>query len=100
MSARLVTRCKQVTATFCATGLAAVAMAAPASAQQQDGLINVVIGDITIEDVTVAVAALVAAQICGVQVGPVVLLAQQVDATSQQRTVCELETGDVVLTQN
>ena len=101
MSARLVTRCKQVTATFCATALASLAIAAPASAQQQqDGLINVIIGDITIQDVNVGVAALVAAQVCGVQVGPVVVLATRVDATSQQRTVCELQTGDVVLTQN
>ena len=101
MSARFVTRCKQVTATFCATALASVAIAAPASAQQrQDGVINVAIGDITIEDVNIGVAALVAAQVCGVQVGPVVVLAQRVDATSQQRTVCELQTGDVVLTQN
>jgi hypothetical protein len=101
MSARLVTRCRRVTATFCATALASLAIAAPASAQQQqDGLINVIIGDITIQDVNVGVAALVAAQVCGVQVGPVVVLATRVDATSQQRTVCELQTGDVVLTQN
>ena len=101
MSARLVTRCRRVTATFCATALASLAIAAPASAQQQqDGLINVIIGDITIQDVNVGVAALVAAQVCGVQVGPVVVLATRVDATSQQRTVCELTTGDVVLTQN
>jgi hypothetical protein len=101
MSARLVTRCRRVTATFCATALASLAIAAPASAQQQqDGLINVMIGDITVQDVNVGVAALVAAQVCGVQVGPVVVLATRVDATSQQRTVCELQTGDVVLTQN
>ena len=102
MSARLVTRCRRVTATFCATALASVAIAAPASAQQQqqNGLVNVAIGDITIQDVNVGVAALVAAQVCGVQVGPVVVLATRVDATSQQRTVCELQTGDVVLTQN
>jgi hypothetical protein len=101
MSARLVTRCKRATAAFCATALASVAIAAPASAQQQqqNGLVNVAIGDITIQDVNVGVAALVAAQVCGVQVGPVVVLATRVDATSQQRTVCELETGDVVLTQ-
>ena len=100
MSARLVTRWKRVIATFCATVLASLAIAAPASAQQQqNGLVNVMIGDITIQDVNVGVAALIAAQVCGVQVGPVVVLATQVDATSQQRTVCELETGNVVLTQ-
>jgi hypothetical protein len=80
----------------------AVGVAAPAGAanQNQDGLVNVAIGDITVEDVNVGIAALVAANVCGVQVGPVVLLAQRVDATSTQRTVCTTETGDVVLTQN
>jgi hypothetical protein len=98
----MLVRLKRAAATVCVTAMATVAVAAPPSAaqQQQDGLINVAIGDITIEDVNVGVAALVAANVCGVQVGPVVLLAQRVDATSQQRTVCETEAGDVVLTQN
>ena len=86
---------------FVGTALA-VAVATPASAQvEQDGLVNVNIGDVTIlDDVNVALAAKVAANICGVQVGPVVLLAQDVDATSTQRTVCEARQGDITITQN
>jgi hypothetical protein len=101
MAALAVARWRKAVATFCATALAFVAIAAPASAQQQqDGLVNIIIGDITIEDVNVGVAALVAAQVCGVQVGPVVVDATRVDAGAKQRTVCELDTGDVVLIQN
>lgn len=75
--------------------------AAPASAQQQDGLVNVMIGDVTIlEDVNIAVAAQVAANVCGVRVGPVAVLATQVDQSGDLRTVCETEQGDVILTQN
>jgi hypothetical protein len=98
----MLVRLKKTAATVCVTAMAAAAVAAPPSAaqQQQDGLINVAIGDITIEDVNVGIAALVAANVCGVQVGPVVVLATRVDATNQQRTVCETRTGDVVLTQN
>ena len=85
-----------------ALSITGVAMVTPAQAavQNQDGLVNVAIGDITIQDVNVGVAATIAAQICGVQVGPVVLLAQRVDATSTQRTVCESDQGPVTLTQN
>jgi hypothetical protein len=98
----MLVRLKKTAATVCVTAMAAAAVAAPPSAaqQQQDGLINIAIGDITIEDVNVGVAALVAANVCGVQVGPVVVLATRVDATGVQRTVCETDTGDVVLTQN
>lgn len=43
--------------------------AAPANAQVQDGLVNIAIGDVTIlEDVRVAVAATVLANVCGVTV--------------------------------
>jgi hypothetical protein len=76
-------------------------IAAPASAQQQDGLVNVMIGDITIRDaVDIGVAAQVAANICGVKVGPVAVLARQVDRSGETRTVCETDQGDVTLTQN
>jgi hypothetical protein len=101
MSSMVIRRPKKVLATFCATALATVAIAVPAGAanQEQDGLVNVAIGDITVKDVNVGVAAGIAANVCGVQVGPVVLLAQEVDATSQQRTVCRSD-ADVVLSQN
>lgn len=98
----MLVRLKKTAATVCVTAMAVVAVAAPPSAaqQQQDGLINIAIGDITIEDVNIGVAALIAANVCGQQVGPVVVLAQKVDATSQQETVCTTDTGNVVLTQN
>jgi hypothetical protein len=79
-----------------------LAGAAPASAatQIQDGLVNVAVGDITIEDaVDVNVGAQVAANICGVDVGPVAVLAEAVDADGLTRTVCTNDLGqDVELT--
>ena len=77
-------------------------VATPASAQQpQDGLVNVVVGDITIaEDVNIGVAAQVAAQVCGVKVGPVAVLATQVDRSGDTATVCESDQGPVMIEQN
>jgi len=72
-----------------------------AEAQQQDGLVNVNIGDVTIlENVQVGVAAQIVAQICGLRVGPVAVLARQVDRTGQARTVCTAEQGDITIEQN
>jgi hypothetical protein len=82
-------------------------MAGPAAAQQQaDGLIVVQIGDITTGDilseneVAIGVAAQIAANVCGVKVGPVAVLGEAVDRSGATRTVCE--TGDqfVRFTQN
>jgi hypothetical protein len=67
---------------------------------QQDGLVNVSIGDITIEDVNVGIAALVAATVCEVQVGPVAVLGVAVDRSGDSTTICETDAGDVVLSQN
>jgi hypothetical protein len=81
----------------------AVADPSPALAQVaiQDGLVNVAVGDVTIlEDVNVAVAANVAAQICGVEVGPVNVLAEQVDRSGETRTVCTTDQGPVTIEQN
>jgi hypothetical protein len=79
-------------------------MAAPAAAQTttiQDGLVNVSVGDVTIlEDVNIAVAAEVAAQICGVDVGPVAVLGDAVDRSGDTRTVCQSEQGPVRIEQN
>ena len=76
--------------------------AAPASASTQigDGLINVQVGDITIEDaVDVQVGAQVAANVCGVDVGPIAVLGNAVDADGADRVVCTTDQGqDVVLT--
>jgi hypothetical protein len=96
------TRFRKFAATISASVLLAVGVGAPvASAQQQDGLINVAIGDITIlQDVNVGVAAQVAANVCGVKVGPVAVLGQAVDRSGDTRTVCTTDQGPVTLRQN
>jgi hypothetical protein len=91
---------------FASVGVSALLMfgaATPAAMAQpnQDGLVNVAIGDVTIlEDVNIGVAAQVAAQVCGVRVGPVAVLATQVDASGGQRTVCNSAQGPVTIRQN
>jgi len=83
---------------------AAFATASPAAAanQSQEGLVNVAIGDITTGDilsnntVNLAVAANVAANVCGVTV-PVAVLAQQVFRTGG--FTCEGATQFVEITQ-
>jgi hypothetical protein len=72
-----------------------------ASAQEQDGLVNVMIGDISIlNDANIGIAANVAANVCGVRVGPVAVLANQVDASGAQRTVCTTGGQAVRIVQN
>ncbi|NDK32934.1 hypothetical protein [Nesterenkonia haasae] len=77
-------------------------LAGPAHAQvEQDGLVNVNVGDVTIlEDVRVALGAQVIAQICGVKVGPVVVLGRSVDRSGDTETVCEADAGPVTIEQN
>ena len=97
------TSMRKVVAAWFATALAACAVAVPAFAannSQQNGLVNVSLGDVSVVDnARIGVAAGVAATICGVSVGPVAVLATQVDATGTQRTVCNTATGPVTLTQ-
>ena len=83
-------------------GAAVLAAATPAAAQpNQDGLINVAVGDVTIlEDVRVALGAQVAAQLCGINVGPVVVLGRAVDRGGPTETVCETDQGPVTISQN
>jgi secreted PhoX family phosphatase len=81
------------------TGATIPAMAAPA--QQQDGLINVAVGDVSIlNDARIGVAAQVAAQVCGVKVGPVAVLGAAVDRSGATRTVCTTDHGPVTLQRN
>jgi hypothetical protein len=88
-----------VLAAFMLSG--AAALPAQAQPQQQDGLVNVIVGDVTIaEDVNVGVGAQVAANVCGVKVGPVAVLATQVDRSGDTTTVCTVEQGPVTITQN
>ena len=81
------------------SGMLSVGVAAPAMAQQ-NGLVNVEVGDVTIlENVAVGIAANAAANICGVKVGPIAVLATQVDASGQDSPViCDADASE--LTQN
>ncbi len=79
-------------------GAAIVAAATPAAAQpQQDGLVNVNVSDVT---VPIGVAAQIAANVCGVQVGPVAVLGRAVDRDGRTRTVCTTDQGPVTNSQN
>jgi hypothetical protein len=100
----MVTRMKMsLTAICCSVALAGGAFAPSAAAQNTagDSLVNVQVGDITIEDaVDVNVAASVAATICGVEVGPVAVLATTVDVTGKKATICRTDAGPVTIRQN
>lgn len=78
------------------TGAAAPATAAT---QNQDGLVNVAVGDITIRDINIGVAAQIVAQICGTKVGPVAVLGRAVDRSGASNTVCTAS-GSPTITQN
>lgn len=93
-----------VAATVCATAMLSGAAASPVAAQNrnnQDGLVNVFVGDVSVlDDANIGVAAQVAANVCGVKVGPVAVLGRAVDRTGDARTVCETPTGPVQIRQN
>jgi hypothetical protein len=89
--------------TVCASAALVGGVASTANAQpvEQDGLVNVNVGDITLRDtVDIGVAAQVAAQICGVKVGPVAVLARAVDRSGETRTVCQSDQGPVTISNN
>lgn len=78
-----------------------VAAASGAATQKADGLVNVQIGDITVQDVNVGVAAQVVATACDlVDVGAVAVLVTSVDTNSAQYTFCRTDAGKVKVTQN
>ena len=108
---------RRMTATLFASVLLAAGLAGTASADHstnhQDGLINVAIYDITvvegdvilvlnrvISDIDIGVAAQVAANVCGVKVGPLAVLGQAVDRSGTTRTACETGTQLVEFQQN
>jgi hypothetical protein len=70
--------------------VAATAVPAMADNNVQNGLVNVALGRITLTDINVGVAAQIAAAVCGVDVGPVAVLATAVDAGGPTRTVCRV----------
>ena len=80
-----------------------VVAASPAAAQnnsQQNGLVNVSVGDVNVlNDANIGVAAQVAANICGLKVGPVAVLGTAVDRTGNAQTVCTSNNQPVRITQ-
>ena len=94
---------KKTIATLFAGAVLMAGGAAPADAatQNQDGLVNVAVGDVSIlNDARIGVVAQVAAQICGVKVGPVAVLGAAVDRSGATRTVCSTDMGPVTISQN
>lgn len=83
-------------------GPLSLGLAGPAAASTQlgDGLVNVQIGDISVLDnANIGVAADIVAQVCGISVSNVAVLAEQVDKSGKSRTVCTTKDGqDVVIT--
>ena len=102
----MATRARKTVATLIAGTALSVAVATPAGAQTQDGLVNVMVGDVTVlEDVNVGVAANAAVLACDlVDVGNVIVgvlaRATAVDRSGRDQTICRSEQGDVTLTQN
>jgi hypothetical protein len=93
---------RYVAVTFAALSVAVVgAPIASAQPVDQDGLVNVNIGDITLTD-TVDAAVLIAANVCpNVNVGAVAILADRVDAGNvRQVTLCRTDDGRVTITNN
>jgi hypothetical protein len=87
---------RSIVAVF-ATMTLGIGLAGPASAQVvQDGLVNVNIGDVTIlEDVNVAVAANILANVCAnVDVDAAVGIIAEIDAGSLTEQVCRIGGGN------
>ncbi|MFI7742488.1 hypothetical protein [Kocuria rhizosphaericola] len=61
----------------------------------EDSLNNLV----TLEDVNLGVAAQVAANVCGVKVGPLAVLGRAVDRSGATDVVCETDQGRTTITQ-
>ena len=94
---------KKTGAALFATALLGVGFALPASAannSNQRGLVNVSLRAVSVLDnANVGVAANVAAAVCGVNVGPVAVLAANTATTGTQHTVCTIGDQAVTLTQ-
>ncbi|HEY5866476.1 MAG TPA: hypothetical protein VI542_13165 [Candidatus Tectomicrobia bacterium] len=78
-------------AALLASGALFLSLVGPVAAQVQipDGLVNVTIGDIEVlNNANIGIAAEVAAQVCGIRVSHVAVLAEQVDNGGATRTIC------------
>jgi hypothetical protein len=93
---------RKMMAALSATALLVAASAGTASAQvEQDGLVNVSIGDVTVTD-TIDAAISAVANVCpNVNVGSVAILADRVDSGDvRQVTFCRAEGDRVTITNN
>ena len=88
---------RKLMVSLCASALLFAGLAGTASAQvEQDGLVNVAIGDITVEDVNVAVAAQIVAAVCAnVDLDAAIAIIGTVDAgpTGTTDQVCRIGRG-------
>jgi hypothetical protein len=95
---------RRFVATTLVSGTLVLGLAPAASAQViQDGLVNVNISDNTVT-VPVAVAAQLAVNACGIDVGPVAIgvlaRATAVDRSGRTQTICRTDQGPVTISQN
>jgi hypothetical protein len=101
-------RTKRLAAATALSGTLLMGLTPAAGAQpvEQDGLVNVNVGDVTIQDAVDLTAAVNAAvQACGIDVGPLALAvlgqAVAVDRSGRTRTICTVDqTGDAVTISN
>jgi hypothetical protein len=97
------TRTRRLVSAWLASALAACALAVPAFAannSEQNGLVNVSVGDVSVlNNARIGVAAEVVAAVCGVKVGPIAVLATQVDASGTQQLACTAAGAPVTITQ-
>ncbi len=102
----MLVRARRFVAATLVTSTLVLGVAPTAGAQvEQDGLVNVNVGDVTIlQDVNLAVAVDAVVQACDIDVGPLALAvlgqAVAVDRSGRSRTICTVEDGPVTITQN
>jgi hypothetical protein len=90
---------KRIAAILATCALSVGVGADVAAAQpEQNGLVNVAIGDITIQDIGVGVAANILANVCGVQVNAAVIAEQVVRNNEPLVRTCEAVAGDPTVT--
>jgi hypothetical protein len=103
----MLTHARKLVATTLVSGSLLLGFAPVAGAQGpviQDGLVNVNGPLVNVEDVNVAVAADLAVQACGIDVGPlavgVLARAIAVDRSGRTQTICRTDQGPVTISQN
>jgi hypothetical protein len=101
----MLTYARKLVATTLVSGTLVLGFAPAAGAQtNQDGLVNVNGPLVNVEDVNVGVAANLAVEACGIDVGPLALAvlgqAVAVDRSGRTRTICTTDQGPVTISQN